>query len=199
MSAREDPRDVPAGPSRGCRVCGLLLCPLAGLAHLLVLERFMRGTLLAACLVIGLSLVLAGGVVWTGEGAETMRTVGWVLVGITTAFSVFDVVRLLVVIDHDRRRRRRDAAFREGLAHTVRDDSEQAARCFREALCLDPSEASVRFHLGVALRRVRRFKAARRQLRRCVRWDADRAWADEARRELAAIEAVRRRGRLRRR
>jgi len=165
---------------------------------LTVLERYLRGTILAAFFVIGWSLVHAGTLVWTGPGAEAMRTVGWALVAITFAFSVFDVVRLLVVIDHGRRRRRRDAAFREGLAHVARDESEEAARCFREALCLDPGQAGIRFHLGVVLRRLRRFKAARRQLRRCVRWDAERAWADEARRELLEIEEVRRRGRRRR-
>ncbi len=197
MTPREDPRDVPAGPSRGCRVLGVLMCPLAGLAHLFLLERYLRGTLLASFFVIGWSLVFAGAMIWTGLGAETLRTIGWSLVGITVAFSVFDVVRLLVVIDHDRRQRRRDAVFREGLAHVVRGESEDAARCFREALCLDPSEAGVRFHLGVALRRVKKYAAARRQLRRCVRWDADRAWADEARRELAEIDAVRRKPRRR--
>ena len=172
----------PAGPSRARRVVGMCLSPVAGLAHLFVLDRYLRGTLLAGTFLVGWSLVAAGSLVWTGPNAVTMRYSGWIALAVSVVISVADATRWLVLTDHEKRRVRRDSAFRRGLAATVRGDAEEAVRSFREVVRLDPTLHAARYHLGVALLRARKPRAARRQLRRCVRWDPERAWTDEVRR-----------------
>jgi hypothetical protein len=183
----------PVGPTRGQRILGLALSPLAGLSHLLVMGRYLRGTCVAALFVVGWTFVAAGTLAWTGAGAETFRTAGWVGIGVAIGLSVADSLTWLVFVDHAQRRRRRDEALRQGLAALVRDEPDDAVRRFKEALALDTHLPAIRFHLGVALWRQGRPGPAKRQLHRCVRWDPERAWADEARRVLGEIRQASRR------
>jgi hypothetical protein len=189
----------PIGPTRTQRILGLAISPLAGFSHLLVMGRYLRGTCVTTLFVVGWSFVGAGTLAWTGAGAETFRTAGWVGIGVAVSLSIADSVYWLVFVDHDMRRQRRDTALRKGLAALVRDEAEEAVGFFKVALALDSHVPALRFHLGVALWRLKRTGAARCQLHRCVRWDPERAWADEARRVLAEIQQESRRPRRRHR
>jgi tetratricopeptide (TPR) repeat protein len=191
MTAASDAKSEPVGPSRARRTLGLLVSPIAGLGHLLVLGNYVRGTVLGAGFVFAWSLVAAGSFAWTGPGAETLQASGWALLAGMIALSVGDAAWWLLFVDHARRRKLRDTAFRQGLAHAMRNERDEAVRSFREALRLDPREPALRFHLGVALWRVRRPRAARRHLLRCVRWDPERTWADEVTRQLEIMRGTR--------
>ena len=191
--------DERAGPSSVQRVLGLLLSPIPGVTHLLFLGRAFIGTVLAVAFIAGVSLLVAGRLVWTGEEAWSLRLAGWIAIAVAVATSVAGALRWLVFVDHEARRRIREERFRRGLAHYVRGEAAQAAEAFRASLRLDRSDAAARFHLGMALFRQGRLGRARRTLRRAVLWDPDRRWADEAGRALREIDSPEARAPARRR
>ncbi|NQT86136.1 hypothetical protein HQ560_05185 [bacterium] len=107
------------------------------------------------------------------------------------AYAVADTTRL--GLRHRRIEARADDAtgqLREGLVAYLRDDLHAAVLAYQGALRINDQDPDSLFHVGVAYAHLGQRKKARRALSRCIQYDNDGKWDDEAAEQLRHIEAV---------
>jgi tetratricopeptide (TPR) repeat protein len=106
-------------------------------------------------------------------------------------YAVVDTARLA-------RRHRRIAAradeatthVRDGLIAYLRDDYAAAVQALQSALRIDDQDADALFHIGVAYAHQGNSKKARRALNRCIHYDHDGKWDEEAGEQLRHLDAA---------
>jgi len=72
-----------------------------------------------------------------------------------------------------------DALFRAGMIHYIRDELDQAAAQFTEAAKQTPREPDAHVNLAHVHALLGDARAAKRSLRRCLRFDEEGKWADD--------------------
>ena len=82
------------------------------------------------------------------------------------------------------------AHIREGLIAYLRDDFKAAARALHKALRINDHDPDALYHLGVVYAAAGHHRKARRALRRCIRFDDEGKWDNEAYDHLRALEAA---------
>jgi Tfp pilus assembly protein PilF len=111
------------------------------------------------------------------------------------AYAVVDTTRL--ARRHGRIEARADEAtarVRDGLIAYLRDDCGAAAKSLQAALRIDDQDADALFHIGVAYAHQGEKKKARRALNRCIQYDHDGKWDEEAGEQLRHLDATPGRG-----
>ncbi|MFP4057210.1 MAG: tetratricopeptide repeat protein [Candidatus Brocadiia bacterium] len=83
-----------------------------------------------------------------------------------------------------------DSHIRESLVAQLRDDPQGALRALQTALRINDQDPDALFHLGVAYARLGQRRKARRALRRCIRYDREGKWDDEAFAHLREVEGA---------
>lgn len=116
------------------------------------------------------------------------------------AFAVGGLLWLYALIDTaavERRLRRIDARageatahIRDGLIAYLCDDLRAAARAFHTALRINDRDADALYHLGVVYAAAGHPRKARHALQRCIRFDDDGKWDNQAHDQLEALDAA---------
>jgi hypothetical protein len=87
-----------------------------------------------------------------------------------------------------RRPEEKEAWFKEGLRHYLRDEMPEALKAFARLTRWDRRDADAYFHLAMCYRALGRRKPARRALRRCRAVDEEEKWAWEVAQELDRLK-----------
>ncbi len=165
---------------------------LPGSGHILV-GRPLRGILVLFLLGFAVEGYFYGQIApldppgWSGT-IYVISIIGGVLLW---GYAVADTTRL--ALRHKRIEAKADAAIaqlREGLVAYLKDDLRAAVRAYRGALRIDDQDPDALFHVGVAYAHLGLHKKARRALNRCIQYDHDGKWDDEAAEQLRHLEAT---------
>jgi len=119
---------------------------------------------------------------------HTLSIIGSVLLWL---YAVGDTT--LLALRHRRIEARADdatAQLREGLVAYLKDDLRASVRAYQQALRIDDQDPDALFHVGVAYAHLGLHKKARRALNRCIQYDHDGKWDDEAAEQLRHLEAA---------
>jgi len=175
-------------PSFAKRWRAMILGVLPGAAHILVLDRAAVGAVFFVLFMVGVDAAVLGRWVLETSTAPDILMGGVFLAAAAWLAAFLDVARLVVFRDYRGRAEMRRRLCDEAIAAYALGNLHAARKCFRACLDLSARDPDVLFWYGVVEARRGKDRRARRSFKRCLKYDEQRKWEWECRRELVRME-----------